>query len=218
MRSGLPAFFLERLLARTRATWRCFACGMALALLVIACRFLPRAGRGLAATRWSELYARAPGLRQADRNGLLRRRSTMFSLADMVHLLPHKFARLRAGRLAFACIFPGSLESLFFRHGLTPETTLVPMLAKGDRSISVRERDDPCRCAADFHRNVLSASVTIRKPWNGIPLLRGNERESTSRCGRPGRRDTRAGCPLLGAPHAAPPRLSRIHNCLPGRS
>src|SRR5436305_2877787 len=101
---------------------------MTLAFLVIASRFLARAGRGLAATRWCELYACAARFRQADRNGLLGRSSTMFSLADVMHLFSHKFARLCAGRLAFACVFTCPLESSFFRHGPPPAMNLVPRL------------------------------------------------------------------------------------------
>lgn len=44
----------------------------------------------------------------------------MLTFADVVHLLPHKFACLRAGTFAFPCIFPGTFDGLFLRHMFPP--------------------------------------------------------------------------------------------------
>ena len=41
----------------------------------------------------------------------------MFSFANMLHLFPHKFARLGRWRLSFTRIFPGSFDCFLFWHG-----------------------------------------------------------------------------------------------------
>ena len=40
----------------------------------------------------------------------------MFPLANMLHLFPHKFARLGRWRLSFPRIFPGSFNCFLFWH------------------------------------------------------------------------------------------------------
>jgi hypothetical protein len=40
----------------------------------------------------------------------------MLSFPNMVHLLPHEFSRLGAGRFAFPSILAGSIECLLFGH------------------------------------------------------------------------------------------------------
>jgi hypothetical protein len=40
----------------------------------------------------------------------------MFPLANMLHLFPHKFARLGRWRLSFTRIFPGSFNCFLFWH------------------------------------------------------------------------------------------------------
>ncbi len=55
----------------------------------------------------------------------------MFPLANMLHLFPHKFARLRRGRLSFALIFPSSFNYFLFWHSKMvslPEIVLVVIL------------------------------------------------------------------------------------------
>ncbi len=44
----------------------------------------------------------------------------MLAFADVVHLLPHKFARLRTGRFAFLRVFAGAFHCLFLRHYAPP--------------------------------------------------------------------------------------------------
>ena len=40
----------------------------------------------------------------------------MFPLADVLHLFPHKLARLRRWRLSFALVFPSPLNGFLFWH------------------------------------------------------------------------------------------------------
>ena len=52
----------------------------------------------------------------------------MFPLANMLHLFPHKFARLRGGRLPFALVFLSPFNSFLFWHSKMlslPEIVLV---------------------------------------------------------------------------------------------
>jgi hypothetical protein len=56
----------------------------------------------------------------------------MFPLANMLHLFPHKFARLSRWRLSFTRIFPGSFNCFLFWHSKVvslPEIGLVVALA-----------------------------------------------------------------------------------------
>src|ERR1051325_5539580 len=80
--------------------------------------FLARACR--AARGWSQLYPRAPRFRQPNRNGLLRRASTMFPFTDMLLLFAHHLSCLRARSLAFSFVFSRTLQSFFFRHLVQP--------------------------------------------------------------------------------------------------
>jgi hypothetical protein len=41
----------------------------------------------------------------------------MLSFANMLHFLPHKFARLRRRRLPFARVLPRSFHCFLFWHG-----------------------------------------------------------------------------------------------------
>jgi hypothetical protein len=42
----------------------------------------------------------------------------VFALANMLHLLAHKFPRLSAGRFALARVFARALDCFAFGHGL----------------------------------------------------------------------------------------------------
>ena len=55
----------------------------------------------------------------------------MVPLANMLHLFPHKFARLGRWRLSFPRIFPGSFNCFLFWHSKMvslPEIVLVVIL------------------------------------------------------------------------------------------
>jgi hypothetical protein len=56
----------------------------------------------------------------------------MFPFADVLHLFPHKFARLRRWRLSFALVFPSPFNGFLFWHSKMvspPEIGLVLTLA-----------------------------------------------------------------------------------------
>src|SRR5438105_2316059 len=74
-----------------------------------ALRALARALRSFAFFRRLQVHARSARLRQSDGNGLLRRARSMFAAADVMHLLAHELARLRARRLSLALIATRSL-------------------------------------------------------------------------------------------------------------
>jgi hypothetical protein len=44
----------------------------------------------------------------------------VFAFTDMVHLLAHEFASLRAGCFAFVSVFASPFQGLFFRHVFPP--------------------------------------------------------------------------------------------------
>jgi hypothetical protein len=75
-----------------------------------------RFGRGAAALGGRQRNTGAAGLRQSDRDGLLRRLSAMLTLANVMHLFTHKFACLRAGRLSFFFIVTRAFDNFFFWH------------------------------------------------------------------------------------------------------
>ena len=52
----------------------------------------------------------------------------MFPLADVLHLFPYKFARLRRWRFSFALVFPSAFNCFLFWHNKMvslPEIGLV---------------------------------------------------------------------------------------------
>jgi hypothetical protein len=112
MRCGPARLTLERFLHRTGTCPRrlaprpCFA--------RIACCLFFRPGRP--SFRWWKFYAGSSCLGQSNSDGLLGRTCAMFPLTDMLHLFPHKFARLRRWRLSFALVFPSSLNGFLFWH------------------------------------------------------------------------------------------------------
>ena len=56
-----------------------------------------------------------PRLRQTDRDGLLGRPRAVLAFADVVHLLLHELAGLRAGRFSLRSVFASSFQGLFLR-------------------------------------------------------------------------------------------------------
>ena len=76
-----------------------------------------------AALRWRQLHTGTPRLRKSYSDCLLRRTRPVLSFSHVMDLLPHKFSCLRAGRLAFARVFPRFL--LYLSFFLTGHTYLL---------------------------------------------------------------------------------------------
>jgi hypothetical protein len=96
---------------------------VALSFSIISLRLLTGFGGNLSATGWLQLDTSAPRLREAYRDSLFGGTRTVVALANVVHLLPHKFSSLRAGRLAFTSILLSTLDGFLFRHkNLLPQT------------------------------------------------------------------------------------------------
>src|SRR5438067_2925408 len=72
-------------------------------------------GRLPASGRW-QLHSRAARLRQADRDGLLRRTRAVLALPNVVHLLAHELASLRRRRLALRGVFLRAVDGLLVGH------------------------------------------------------------------------------------------------------
>jgi hypothetical protein len=66
----------------------------------------------------SELHSRSPRFRQSNGNRLLRRARSVFALARMVNLFPHKLTRLRRRRLTLRSDSVCSFNRFSFWHGL----------------------------------------------------------------------------------------------------
>src|SRR5438477_3954476 len=65
----------------------------------------------------SELDAGAARFGKPNGNSLLRRACSVLALADVMHLLANKFARLSAGRFSLARVFVGAFQCLLLWHG-----------------------------------------------------------------------------------------------------
>src|SRR5690349_2044456 len=103
MRSRAARLPLQRTLARLPTPRGRHALrGRAVAASVVALGLATRGGGGLALRRRRELDARAPRLRQSDRDRLFGRARAVLALADVIHLLAHELARLRRGGLSLA--------------------------------------------------------------------------------------------------------------------
>jgi hypothetical protein len=76
---------------------------------------LPSSGAGTF-FRWSQLYAGATGLGQADGYRLLRRTRTVFPFPYMMDLFSNELAGLGRRRFALTGVFLGSLNRLFLGH------------------------------------------------------------------------------------------------------
>src|SRR5205823_1906652 len=77
-----------------------------------------------------QLHARLARLREADGDRLLGRPRAVLPLTDMVHLLAHELARLRARRLALARVLARASRRLSVRHDFS--------VVKREASASVR--------------------------------------------------------------------------------
>ncbi len=87
------AFAPQRATYRTRTCKRGFSIAVA-SLDIIAFRVTTDVFRGFALFRRRQPDSCAPGFGQPYGNGLTSRARAVFSLADVMKLLPHKFARL----------------------------------------------------------------------------------------------------------------------------
>src|SRR5207302_8450595 len=65
----------------------------------------------------SELDAGAARFGKPNGDSLLRRARSVLALADVVHLLANKFARLRAGRFSLALLLVCAFQGLLLWHG-----------------------------------------------------------------------------------------------------
>src|SRR5437016_2598661 len=101
-----------------------------------------------------KFHPRAPCLRQANRDRLFRRSSTMFSFADMMHLFSNELARLGCGCLTPTFIAFGSLYGFFFWHRCLSlrEFTLraIPFLRADWIPLVINVRAFPAFAAACF--------------------------------------------------------------------
>lgn len=113
-RSCLPPFSPQGSLHRPRPPGRRFAATMRLAAAIVTRSLLPGPRRSLASFRRAQLHSCPPGFRKPNRNGLLRRRRSVFALANMVHFFPHEFTRLCAGCLPFPRILHGRVQWFLF--------------------------------------------------------------------------------------------------------
>src|SRR5438067_532206 len=68
----------------------------------------------------SELDAGAARFGKPNCNSLLRRARSVLALANVMHLLANKFARLSAGRFALALILVCAFQCLLLWHGYPP--------------------------------------------------------------------------------------------------
>jgi hypothetical protein len=69
-----------------------------------------------AAFRRRQLHTRTARFRQTNRDGLLWRSCTVFSLTDVLHFFPNEFTGLRGWRKPFAFVFMGPFNYIFFWH------------------------------------------------------------------------------------------------------
>src|SRR5262245_6692255 len=81
---------------------------------------LARPLAGLAALRRLQIDAGPAGLRQTDRNRLLRRAGSVFAFANVMHLLADELAGLSGRRLALTPISLGSFHGFLLGHDLAP--------------------------------------------------------------------------------------------------
>src|SRR5258705_12936413 len=116
VRSSAVSFFLQCSRNGSRASPRRLALRAALSLPIVAAGLCFGFRRYLPFARCPQLDASTSRLREADCDRLLGRTRSMFSFANVVHLLPHEFACLRAGRFSLPRIFLRPLDGFFFRH------------------------------------------------------------------------------------------------------
>ena len=66
--------------------------------------------------RSRQIYAGAPGLRQADGDGLFGGAGAVLTLSVTLDFFVNKFAGLRRRSFTFSCIFAGLFANFFFGH------------------------------------------------------------------------------------------------------
>src|SRR5262249_28913758 len=67
-----------------------------------------------------QVHPRLAGFRKPDGDDLLRRSSTVLTLANVMKLLANELTGLRSRRLAFALGLFGFFQRFFFWHGISP--------------------------------------------------------------------------------------------------
>ena len=120
MRSGGVSLSLQSLGGPPGAPCRGLTLGLTLSFVVIPFSLPSDACGGFAAARRLQLHPCPPRLGQTDRDGLLRRRCSVFTFADVVHFLSNEFSCLGARRLSFTRIFTGAFNCLSFWHKHPP--------------------------------------------------------------------------------------------------
>jgi len=70
--------------------------------------------------RPTELDAGSTGLRESDRNRLLRRARAVLPFADVMYFLADELTSLRARRFPLSLVSPRALDCLLFRHEYPP--------------------------------------------------------------------------------------------------
>src|SRR5262245_7577914 len=117
MRHRGPRLPLQLFAHRPRPPRRRPMVASRLSFVVLALGRLPRLLRSLSALRRLERDARAPCLRQADRDRLLRGPRAVLALANVMDLLADELAGLSGRRLALAPGLARALERFLLRHG-----------------------------------------------------------------------------------------------------
>src|ERR1043166_6471319 len=120
-----------------------------------------------------QLHAGPAGLRQADRNGLLRRAGAVLALPDVVHFLPHELACLRRWRLAFAGVLMRASQRLLFRHDLVS----VVWYERRAPHLADQRAAEPVR--RPLARTQIAMSKTGGTPWQRSSSVR---QSSVSSC------------------------------------
>jgi hypothetical protein len=102
---------------------------LVLACLVSVFGTFARAFLDSAFFRWRQIDAGTSCLREANRNGLLRRSRAMLAAPDFVYLLADEFPCLGCRRFAFALGLPCLLYCLLLRHLWSPMRFIFRSLA-----------------------------------------------------------------------------------------
>ncbi len=113
-RGCTSTFSLQSAMGCAGATAGCPAMRATLTLAIVTpCLF---AGSRRRLTGCPQLHAGAPRFGEANGNGLLGRSRTMFSFANVVHLLADELSRLGAGGFPLALVFACMLNRFLLRH------------------------------------------------------------------------------------------------------
>src|SRR5205085_1989447 len=91
--------------------------------LQVALRLLARALRRAPLLRRREVHPRAPRLREADRDRLLRRARAVLAATYVLDLLAHVLARLRGRSVSAALVLRRSLARRLPGHGHLPRAS-----------------------------------------------------------------------------------------------